>query len=139
MAEFNGPDFKTLQHAGEYGNLCAAVLAYTYAAEAAGSIVKFGQLAGGITITRVFMKSADLGGAQTYDLGYRYLTSGDGTSDPDGFLDGVDTGTAAAANTYNGPLEIAEGDGIEIVGTNIGAAATGLVEVIVEYIYNGNG
>lgn len=139
MAEFKGPNFNTVPHAGEYGNLSSAVMSYTYAAEAAGSIVRFGKLPGGCTITRVFMKFADLGSAQTYDLGYRYLTTADGTSDPDGFVDGGDTGTAAGTATYNGPLSINEGDGIEIVGTNIGDAATGLVQVIVEYIYNGNG
>lgn len=139
MAEFKGPNFNTVPHAGEYGNLSCAVMSYEYAGEAAGSIVRFGKLPGGCTITRVFAKHDDLGGAQTYDLGYRYLTTADGTSDPDCFADGIDTGTAAGTATYNGPLSIAEGDGVEIVGTNIGAAATGTVEVIVEYIYNGNG
>lgn len=139
MAEFTGPNYRTIQHNGEYGNLSVAVLSYEYAAEAAASVVKFGVLPGGITITRVFMKSADLGSAQTYDLGYRFLNDADGTDDTDGFLDGVDTGTAAAENTFNGPLSIAEGGGVEVVGTNIGDAATGLVEVLVEYVYNGNG
>lgn len=137
MAEFTGPNYRTLQKADAHGNLNCAILSYEYAGEAAGSIVKFGKLSGAVTITRVFMKFDDLGAAQTYDLGYRYLNSADGTDDPDGFVDGQDTGTAAGSATYNGPLEVAEGGGIEIVGTNIGDAATGTVEIIVEYIYRG--
>jgi len=138
MAEFTGPNYRTATQAGEYGNLCSAIFSYTYAAEADGSIVKFGKLSGGITITRVFMKFADLGSAQTYDLGYRYLGgTSEGTDDTDGFQDGIDTGSAAGTATYNGPLVIANGKGIEVIGTNIGAAATGAVSVIVEYVYNG--
>lgn len=137
MAEFQGPKYKTLQQAGEYGNANVAVLDFTFAAHAAASIALLGQLAGGITIHRVTAVAADMGGAQTMDIGYRYLQSTDGTSDPDGFFDGIDTGTAASENTFNGAIDIAEGRGIEILAQNIGAAATGLLQVIVEYTYNG--
>ena len=137
MAEFTGPNYKTLQQAGEYGNACVAVLSFTFAAHAAASIALMGKLAGGITITRVRAVSADMGNAQTMDIGYRYLTAADGTSDPDGLFDGIDTGTAAATNTFDDVLEIADGNGIEIIAQNIGDAATGALSLVVEYKYNG--
>jgi hypothetical protein len=138
MAERKGQNYKTLQQAGEYGNACVAVLSALFAADPAATIVLMGQLAGGITITRVTVVHADLGSAQTMDIGYRYLDANDGgTDDPDGFFDGIDTGTAAGEAVKNGPIEIVDGCGIEILAQNLGDAATGQVDVIIDYVYNG--
>lgn len=137
MAEFQGPNYKTVQPNGEYGNARVAVLGYLFAGEAASSIALLGKLPGSCKIHRVTAKSADMGGAQTMDIGYRYVTTADGTSDPDGFFDGIDTGTAAAVNTFNGPLDIAAGDGVEIIAQNLGAAATGQLYVTIEYEWRG--
>ena len=137
MADRQGANFKTLQQAGEYGNVCAAVFSDAFAADAAATVLQLGKLAGSITILRVTAVTADMGNAQTMDIGYRYLESADGVSAPDGFMDGIDTGTAAAENAFTGPLEIAAGCGIEVVASNIGDVATGAISVIVEYVYNG--
>ena len=137
MAERKGVNFNTLQQAGEYGNANVAVFKDAFAADAAGTILRLGKLAGGISIHRVTVKTADMGDAQTMDVGYRYLTETDGTDDPDAFLDGIDTGSAAATNEFVGKEDIANGDGVEIVASNIGAEATGEIIVIVEYTYRG--
>jgi hypothetical protein len=137
MADRQGANYKTVQQAGEYGNACVAVFEDAFAADAAATVLQLGKLAGSVTIHRVTAKTGDMGAAQTMDIGYRYLTSGDGTSDPDGFFDGIDTGTAAATNSWVGKLDIAQGNGIELVASNIGAAATGAIILIVEYVYNG--
>ena len=137
MADRQASGYKTVRQAGEYGNACVAVFSGLFAADAAATVLQLGQLAGSVRIHRVTAKTADMGGAQTMDIGYRYLQSSDGLDDPDGFFDGIDTGTAAAVNTFVGPVEIAQGNGIEIVASNIGAAATGQIDVIVEYEYLG--
>lgn len=137
MAEREAAGYRTIRHAGEYGNACLEVFEGEFAADAAATVLQLGKLSGAITITQVVAKTDDMGDAQTMDIGYRYLTTGDGTSDPDGLFDGIDTGTAAAVNTFYGPLEIADGDGIELVASNIGAAATGTIVLIVSYKYNG--
>ena len=137
MADRQGANYKTVQQAGEYGNACVAVFEDAFAADAASTILQLGKLAGSVTIHRVTTITDDMGGAQTMDVGYRYLTSGDGTSNPDAFEDGIDTGTAAATNTWTGKEDIAAGNGVEIVAQNIGAEATGAITVIVEYVYNG--
>lgn len=137
MAERKGVNFNTLQQAGEYGNANVAVFKDAFAGDAAGTILRVGKLAGGTSIHRVIVKTADMGDAQTMDVGYRYLTETDGTDDPDAFLDGIDTGSAAATNEFVGKEDIANGDGVEIVASNIGAEATGEIIVIVEYTYRG--
>lgn len=137
MADRQGAGYKTVQQNGEYGNACRAIFEDAFAADADGTVLQLGQLAGSIVITRVVTITGDMGGAQTMDVGYRYLTAADGTSDPDAFEDGIDTGTAAAVNTYDGVTRIAAGHGIEIVASNIGAAATGSIKVIVDYVYLG--
>ena len=137
MADRKGVNFNTLQQAGEYGNANVAIFKDAFAGDAAGTVLQLGRLAGGISIYRVTAKTADMGDAQTMDIGYRYLTGTDGTNDPDAFHDGIDTGTAAATNEFVGKVDIANGDGVEIVASNIGAAATGEIICIVEYVYNG--
>lgn len=137
MADRQGANYKTVQQAGEYGNACVAVFEDAFAADAAGTVLQLGKLAGSVVIHRVTAKTADMGGAQTMDIGYRYLTGSDGTSDPDGFFDGIDTGTAAATNTWVGKLAVAQGHGIELVAQNLGAVATGAITLIVEYVYIG--
>jgi hypothetical protein len=137
MADRMGKGFKTVQQAGEYGNACVATFKDVFAADAAGTVLQLGQLAGSVSIFRVTAVTGDMGSAQTLDLGYRYNTPTDGTSDPDAFFDGIDTGTAAATNVFNGIVDIAAGNGIELVASNLGDAATGAIDVIVEYIYHG--
>lgn len=137
MADRQGANYKTLQQNGEYGNACRAIFVDAFAADADGTVLQLGQLPGNCTITRVVTITGDMGGAQTMDIGYRYLKSSEGTSDPDAFEDGIDTGTAAATNTFEGVVNIAKGQGVEVVATNIGAAATGAISVIVDYVYHG--
>ena len=123
---------------GQFGNTMTATFTHTYDADDAGTVHEFGLLPGDISIHRLVMKHGDLGDAQTFDLGYEYIDEEDGTDDPDAFFDGVDTGTAAATVTFTGAETIAGGSGVKVIGENIGAAATGQVDLIVEYTFNGN-
>ena len=137
MADIQSPGYKNAQANGEYGNARVAVFSVVLDAFPTTDLMELGVLPGGSRIHRVTAKTADMGDAQTMDIGYRYLRAADGTSDPDGFFDGIDTGTAAAVNTFVGPLTIANGQGVEVVLAPIGAAATGAVDVIVEYEWVG--
>jgi hypothetical protein len=137
MAEVKLQSYKTLQQNGEYGNACIAILAGTLVAAAASDISLLGQIPGGSTIVRVTAAVDDMGGAQTMDIGYRYLKPGEGVDDPNGFFPGADTGTAAFAGVFTGPLEIADGCGVEIMAQNLGAVASGDISLMVEYVYHG--
>ena len=138
MAEFDGPNYKTLQPNGEYGNARVAVLKYEAAGEAAGSVLKLGKLPGASLIHDVVLFHDDLGTGNTLDLGYRYLTAADGTSDDNYWFDNKDTATAGArAASAAEPVRIANGDGVEIIATTASAAVTGTIYAIVSYIWEG--
>jgi hypothetical protein len=137
MADVQSPGYKNAQQNGEYGNARVAIMSVALAAFATTDLALLGQLPGSCRIHRVTAKTGDMGAAQTMDIGYRYKVTAEGTSDPDGFFDGIDTGTAAATNTYVGPVTIAAGQGVDIVAAPIGAAATGQLDVIIEYEYLG--
>jgi len=138
MAEFTGPDYKTLQPSGEHGNARVAIFNYETAGETAGSIYKLGVLPGSARVYRVTLQHDDLGTGNTVDLGYRYLNSADGTSDPDYWFAAQDTATAAAKVTSAAfAVTLAVGDGAEVLLTGNTAALTGTVQVIVEYDWIG--
>jgi hypothetical protein len=137
MAERNGSNFKTLQQAGEYGNACRAILDATFTGDAAADTVLLGHLPGGSIITGVTMVTPSLGAAQTMDVGYRYTAPAEGAAALDAFLNGVDTGTGGTF-VFTGVATVADGCGIDIVATNVGAgAATGTASVVIDYVYQG--
>ncbi len=138
MAELQCPGYKNAQQNGEYGNARVAHFAVTLAALATTDLMLLGQLPGSIKIHRISLKSADLGTGNTLDIGYRYLRSTDGTAVLDGFFNNLDTSAAALANSMVlGPINIAQGNGVELTLSTAGAVATGQVDLFVEYDYLG--
>jgi hypothetical protein len=138
MAEIQSPGYKNPQQNGEYGNARVAHFAVTLAALATTDLVLLGQLPGGSKITRVSLKAADLGTGNTLDIGYRYQRAADGAAALDGFFNNLDTSAAALANSMVlGPINIANGQGVDVTLSTAGAVATGQVDLFVEYVWNG--
>ena len=138
MAEFTGPDYKTLQANGQHGNARVAILKYEAAGEAAASILKLGKQPGAAFVYDVVCFHDDLGTGNTIDVGFRYVTTADGTSDDNYWFDNKDTATAGARTVSAAePVLIADGNGVEIIVTTAGAAVTGTIYVIVAYDWVG--
>lgn len=138
MAEFTGPNYGTLQASGEHGNARVAILKYEAAGEAAGSIFKLGKLPGAAFVHDVVCFHDDLGTGNTIDVGFRYLTTTDGSSVDNYWFDNKDTATAAARTVSAAePILIANGDGAEVIVTTAGAAVTGTIYVIASYDWIG--
>ena len=137
MAEIQGSTYRTLQQAGEYGNQAVAVLTDILAAAQIADIIKLGVLPGGAKILRVTLQNAALGAGTTLDVGYRYLTGTDGADDTTAFVAAQATASAGVNDLGTGVVDIAIGDGVEVVATVGGGAATGQVDVVVEYVHTG--
>lgn len=137
MAEVNGDRYKNLPMAGEYGNLAAGVYTKTLAAAAIADTVLLGDIPGAAEITRVTLVNAALGASTTLSLGYRYKVAAEGSNALTAFFNAASTASAARADSAADVVQIANGAGVELVATVGGAAATGKITAIVEYIYRG--
>ena len=130
------PNVNTLQHAGEYGNQSVAIGKVTFEADAAGAVADILQLPPGITIVNARMVNDALGATTTIALGYRFKDPNDGSDDASALI--AATGTATAGNTVSAAKSVEiNGGPIYITAILAGAAATGDVEAIIEYVYNG--
>jgi hypothetical protein len=137
MAEFTGPNYRTLQANGEYGNARVAILQYTCAGEASGSVLLLGQIPGGARIHSVTLRNAALGTGVTLSVGTRYLDSTEGTGSATAFTSATVCTSAARTVSSADVVEIAKGKGVEIIATTGVGAATGAISVIVEYDWPG--
>lgn len=137
MAERQGLTFNTVQQNGEYGNASVALLNDLLAADAIADTIVLGKLPGGSSIFAAAMINAALAASTTISLGYRYIDSADGSDDLTAFHSAVSTSSAARTEFAGAPVEIADGNGVEIVATVGGAAATGALDAVLEYVYNG--
>ncbi len=107
---------------------------YEAASISADDVIQVGDvLPDGAMVTRIDLVFDDLGTGTTMDVG-------DSTT-VDRYVDGVDTATAAAITAFPSAAEIDNigykigtnaGDG-QIQLTNLGAAATGTIKVMIEY------
>lgn len=137
MAEFTGPNYKTVQANGQHGNARVAILQYTCAGEASGSIIKFGKIPGASRIHSVVVRNAALGTGVTLSVGTRYLVTAEGTGSATAFTSAVVCTSAARTVSSSDVVDIADGSGVEIIGTTGVGAATGAISVIVEYDWVG--
>ena len=137
MAEITGDSYNTSQQAGEYGNACTAIFTKTLAAGQIGDIVKYGVIPGSAKITCVTLINAALGASSTQSLGVRYVKASEGSTAATQFFTTQATSSAGRNESAAGVYTVATGRGVEIIGTLAGAAATGLVTVLVDYVYVG--
>lgn len=138
MADINKPAAAhSVAPEGAFGNTLSAVYSVTLAAAQVNDVVYFGKIARGATVIRVTLYNAALGGSTTLDIGYATAEIG-GTlvADEDYWIDGKDTSSQAitehTALATAAPKTLSEE--AYITGTVKGAAATGAVSVVVQYI-----
>lgn len=132
MATINSPAIKRLEHFGEYGNAAQAVVTTTLVAAAIADVVRVAKLEAGTTVTGIRFRTSGLGTGVTISLGYQVDEE---TTNAAALL--AATAAAAAANVGESsarPLEIAEDT--YITATIAGGAATGDLDVIVDYIFD---
>ena len=137
MAERQGSTARTIQQNGEYGNGSVALLNDTLVGDAIADTVVLGSLPGGSSIFIATMINAALGASSTISLGYRYIDTADGSADLTAFHSAVAKASGARTEYAGAPVVIADGGGVEIVATVGGGAATGALDAVMEYVYNG--
>lgn len=137
MAEFTGPNYGTIQPNGQHGNARVAILEYTAAGEASGSVLLLGKIPGAARIYEVVLRNAALGSGVTVSVGTRYLDSSEGTGSATAFTSATVCTSAARTISTSDIVEIAEGKGVEIIATTGVGAATGKITVIVSYDWVG--
>jgi len=134
----------TAEHAqsftGAFGNKSVRVFKYTTAAAAVNDVIYLGKVPKYATVTDVTMYNAALGASTTVDIGY--LTAEIGgtlTADDDYWIAAKDTSSAAitshTALATAKPKQFTEE--IFVTATVEGAAATGEIIVVVEYMFEG--
>ena len=137
MAEFTGPNYKTVQANGQHGNARVAILQYTAAGEASGSVLLLGKIPGATRIYGAVLRNAALGTGVTVSLGTRYLDSAEGTGSATAFTSATVCTSAARTVSSSDVVDIANGKGVEIIATTGVGAATGVITAIIEYEWKG--
>lgn len=138
MADINKPTAAhTVSPEGAFGNTLSAVYSVTLAAAQINDVVYFGKIARGATVIDVTLYNAALGGSTTMDIGYATAEVG-GTlvADDNYWINAKDTSSQAitshSALASAAPKTFSEE--AYVTGTVEGAAATGAVTVVVQYI-----
>lgn len=139
MANIETQTYRTLQQAGEYGNMSVAVLKAELVAAQINDTLDFGEIPPNSEILNVTLIADDQGTSVTFDIGYAPVTAGEFAAVADYWFDAEDVATAAvrAVSATVLPFTVPNGGGARITGLVEGGAATGSVWVIVEYVYVG--
>lgn len=124
--------------AGAFGNNSVAIFPYTLAAAQINDVVYLGKLPKYATVHSVTLYNAALGSSTTVDVGYATAEIGGTlTADDNYWISAKDTSSAAV--TANSALATAVpkqfSEEVFVTATVEGAAATGLITVVVEYRY----
>lgn len=129
MATINAPTLKNTAYSG----VSAAAYFHgkdTLAAAASGTVVRLGKLFAGTKIMDMRMINAALGTSTTVKVGFEYV-NGEAGSDDDGLL--AATATNAAASTRMSAAPVTLQYDAYLIATIGGAAATGALDVVVEF------
>lgn len=119
---------------GTFGNNSVGIFTYTTAGEDAGSEYILGKIPRYATVHTIKLVNAALGASSTIDLGYKTAeVGGTLTADPDYWLDGQATANAASTVSAAVPKQFTEE--VYITATSAVAATTGVINVVVEYLY----
>lgn len=133
MATIVAPTLAEIQNSGQHGNQSVSHCKYTFNANPAGDKLQAIKLYAGSKITDVRVINAALGAGTTVSVGYETL---DGlTSAPTAFINAQSTVAAGRILTAAAPLTLTKDSIINL--TIGGGAATGQVDLVVEYDYRG--
>jgi hypothetical protein len=140
MANLNKTTAEHAQaYAGAFGNNSVAIFSYTLAAAQVNDVVYLGKLPKYAQVHSVKLINAALGASTTVDVGY--LTAEvDGvlTADDNYWLSAIDTSSAATTASIASAVPKTFNEEIFVTATVEGAAATGAIYVVVEYLYENN-
>jgi hypothetical protein len=133
----------TAEHAqsfsGAFGNNSVAIFKYTLAAAQINDVVYLGKLPKYAYVHSVKLINAALGSSTTVDVGY--LTAEVGgtlTADDNYWLSAIDTSGAATTASIASAVPVVLSEETFVTATVEGAAATGVIYVVVEYLYENN-
>lgn len=135
MATYNkGVVDKRPLFAGTWGNNTVGVYTYTAAGEAIGSEIIFGKVPRNAIVHSVKLVNAALGASSTIKVGYRTSeVTGTLLADDDYWLAATATSSAASTASAAAPKQFDEE--VYITGVTAGGTVTGVVSVVVEYLY----
>lgn len=135
MSNLKAPSaFKTLYN-GTHGNASRTELGFTFAATPIAAVVELGRFGAGVAVDELRLVHGALGANVTVDIGVLY-PMGDKADDPAAF--GNFNVAAAGTKKWEGIPKKFEHDVI-LIATVKGAAATGRIDLLVEYRNRGNG
>lgn len=120
--------------AGTWGNGSVGIFTYTATGEAIGSEIIFGKVPRAAIVYSVKLVNAALGASSTIKVGYRTAEIGGVLAANDAYwLAATGTSTAASTASIAAPKQMDEE--VYIIGTTAGGTITGVVSVVVEYLY----
>lgn len=129
------PGFDKQMMAGPYGNASKEVRSITLAAAPIDTEVEFMRLAPGTKLNDVKLVHGALGASVTLEVGVKFESTGDGTTDSDLLLA---AGSASAAGARGGAFHPIKFDVPVVLTVTVkGAAATGKVSLHGDYEYIG--
>lgn len=132
----NSPSFKKVTPNGTFGVLSKAIGHYAeFDGDAAGSTYAVAHLDAGACFTELVAHYEAMGAGTGLTFGIEFYSTEDGTDDPDYFGTVADSSTAGkftwagVPETFKVPLKI--------TATVTGAAGTGRIDVVPEYVFTG--
>lgn len=135
MAIFNkGVVDKRPLFSGTWGNNTVGIYTFTAAGEAIASEVIFGKVPRNAIVHSVKLVNAALGASSTIKVGYRTSEVGGTLTADDDYWLGA-TATSSAASTVSAALPKQFDEEVYIAGVTAGGTITGVVTVVVEYLY----
>ena len=135
MAITQSDTFRNRVNNGTFGNLNKEVATANLAATAANDVVEVLRLEAGTLITGLAVHYGALGASTGIKVGISYFSAEDGTDDDDAFVTVADSSTAGVASYPGVPLLFDVPTKLTVTVT--GAAATGKVTIVPEYVYAG--
>lgn len=134
MAQIIASTMKNTPYNGEEGNKSSDHGAHLLASAAIADTVDLLTIPGGSKLLDVAMINAALGTSTTVSLGWRYK---DGTVGGSATALLIATSTAAAAKTPSAFAPITFAKDVVLYGTVAGGVATGQLDVVTGYIFQG--
>lgn len=135
MAIKQSTTFRNATANGTFGNLNKEIAFADLAADAVNDVTEVLRLEAGTTITGMAIHHGALGAGTGIKVGVSYFDDEDGTADDDAFATIADA-SAEGTKAYE-CLPITFEVPVKLTVTVTGAAATGRVTVVPEYIYKG--
>lgn len=135
MSNIKAPSAFKTQYNGTHGNASRTELGFTCAATPIATVIELGRFAAGVAIDELRLIHGALGAGVTVDLGV-LDPQGEHAAEPDAF--GNFDVAAAGTKLWQGVPKRYEHD-VMLIATVKGAAATGRLDLVVEYRNRGNG